>query len=73
MRTERLILEENDTSVASGRSMEAIAPAKAESQSPSWWRAAAIGADAVWDSNHGLAAGRNARRERGAEKRAIRN
>ncbi|MBD9487972.1 DNA ligase D [Ensifer sp. ENS11] len=50
------VLEENDTSVASGRSMDAIASGKGRKPKPFMVEGGAIGADAVWDSNHGLAA-----------------
>ncbi|EJC78241.1 DNA ligase D [Rhizobium leguminosarum bv. trifolii WSM2012] len=50
------ILEENDTSVASGRTMEAIAAGKGRKPKPFMMKGGDIKADAVWDSNHGLAA-----------------
>ncbi|KQY63211.1 ATP-dependent DNA ligase [Ensifer sp. Root142] len=50
------VLEENNTSVASGRSMDAIASGKGRKPKPFMVEGGAIGADAVWDSNHGLAA-----------------
>ncbi|MDP9629144.1 UNVERIFIED_ORG: bifunctional non-homologous end joining protein LigD [Ensifer adhaerens] len=50
------VLEENDTSVASGRSMDAIASGKGRKPKPFMVEGGAVGADAVWDSNHGLAA-----------------
>ena len=50
------VLEQNDTSVASGRSMEAIASGKGRKPRPFMVKGAAIDADAVWDSNRGLAA-----------------
>ncbi|MGH6807015.1 MAG: DNA ligase D, partial [Ensifer adhaerens] len=49
------VLEKNDTSVASGRSMEAIASGKGRKPKPFMVKDGAVGADAVWDSNHGLA------------------
>ncbi len=50
------VLEENDTSVASGRTMEAIASGKGKKPKPFMLQSGALEADAVWDSNHGLAA-----------------
>ncbi|WP_457588451.1 DNA ligase D [Ensifer canadensis] len=50
------ILEENDTSVASGRSMDAIAAGKGRKPKPFMVKDATVDADAVWDSNQGLAA-----------------
>ncbi len=50
------VLEENDTSVASGRTMEAIASGKGKKPKPFMLQGGAVKADAVWDSNHGLAA-----------------
>ncbi|WP_430252453.1 DNA ligase D [Neorhizobium sp. DAR64860/K0K1] len=50
------VLEENDTSVASGRTMEAIASGKGKKPKPFMVKGGAVEADAVWDSNHGLAA-----------------
>jgi bifunctional non-homologous end joining protein LigD len=50
------VLEENDTSVASGRTMEAIASGKGKKPKPFMLQGGAVEADAVWDSNHGLAA-----------------
>jgi len=50
------VLEENDTSVASGRTMEAIASGKGKKPKPFMMQGGAVEADAVWDSNHGLAA-----------------
>jgi bifunctional non-homologous end joining protein LigD len=47
---------EKDTSVASGRTMEAIASGKGKKPKPFMVAGEAIGADAVWDSNVGLAA-----------------
>ncbi|MBW9115624.1 DNA ligase D [Rhizobium cauense] len=49
------VLDENDTSVASGRTMEAIASGKGRKPKPFMTRDGAITADAVWDSNEGLA------------------
>ncbi|MFS8056941.1 DNA ligase D [Rhizobium sp. BR 317] len=50
------ILEENATSVASGRTMEMIAAGKGRKPRPFMVEGRTIEADAVWDSNHGLAA-----------------
>lgn len=50
------ILEDNQTSVASGRTMEAIAAGKGRKPKPFLLNAAAVNADAVWDSSEGLAA-----------------
>ncbi|NEJ73060.1 DNA ligase D [Rhizobium phaseoli] len=49
------ILEENDTSVASGRTMDAIAAGKGRKPKPFMIKGGDVQADAVWDSNHGLA------------------
>ncbi|WP_049735852.1 DNA ligase D [Rhizobium ecuadorense] len=50
------VLEENDTSVASGRTMDAIADGKGRKPKPFMLKGGDIKADAVWDSNQGLAA-----------------
>ncbi|NLR97445.1 DNA ligase D [Rhizobium sp. P38BS-XIX] len=50
------VLEENATSVASGRTMEAIAAGKGKKPKPFMVQSGNVRADAVWDSNHGLAA-----------------
>ena len=50
------VLEENDTSVASGRTMEAIASGKGKKPKPFMMQNGLVEADAVWDSKHGLAA-----------------
>ena len=50
------VLEENDTSVASARTMEAIAAGKGRKPKPFMLQNGDVEADAVWDSNHGLAA-----------------
>lgn len=50
------VLEENDTSVASGRTMEAIASGKGRKPKPFMLQGGAAEADAVWDSTQGLAA-----------------
>ncbi|MCD2184936.1 DNA ligase D [Rhizobium sp. GN54] len=59
------ILEDNATSVASGRTMEAIAAGKGKKPKPFMIESVEVQADAVWDSNHGLAA-----EERKAETKA---
>jgi len=50
------ILEKNQTSVASGRTMEAIASGKGKKPKPFMTKGDTVKADAVWDSNEGLAA-----------------
>ncbi|NEI72468.1 DNA ligase D [Rhizobium lusitanum] len=50
------VLDENATSVASGRTMEAIAAGKGRKPKPFMVQSGDVQADAVWDSNHGLAA-----------------
>jgi bifunctional non-homologous end joining protein LigD len=50
------VLDENDTSVASGRTMEQIAAGKGRKPKPFMLDNAAVEADAVWDSKKGLAA-----------------
>lgn len=50
------LLEENVTSVASGRTMEAIASGKGKKPKPFILQGGAVEANAIWDSNHGLAA-----------------
>jgi bifunctional non-homologous end joining protein LigD len=50
------VLEDNSTSVASGRSMKAIASGKGRKPQPFMVSNGAVEADAVWESNHGLAA-----------------
>ncbi|MEH7881903.1 DNA ligase D [Rhizobium laguerreae] len=50
------ILEENQTSVASGRTMEMIAAGKGRKPKPFMVEDGDVQADAVWDSNQGLAA-----------------
>ena len=56
------VLEENVTSVASGRTMEAIAAGRGRKPKPFMLRGGKVEADAVWDSRNGVAAEeRNAR------------
>ena len=56
------VVEQNDTSVASGRTMEAIAGGKGRKPKPFMLQGGKVQADAVWDSRSGLAADtRNAR------------
>ncbi len=63
------ILEDNITSVASGRTMEAIASGKGRKPTPFMLEGDAAEADAVWDSRHGLAADeRNAAAKTGTTK-----
>ena len=50
------ILEENLTSVASGRTMEQIAGGKGRKPKPFMTASGDVEADAVWDTKHGLAA-----------------
>src|ERR1700685_1837062 len=50
------VLDENNTSVASGRPMEAIAAGKGRKPKPFMLEVGKVQADAVWDSRSGLAA-----------------
>ncbi len=50
------VLEDNATSVASGRTMEVIAAGKGKKPKAFMIESGEVQADAVWDSNHGLAA-----------------
>ncbi|HSI42146.1 MAG TPA: DNA ligase D [Xanthobacteraceae bacterium] len=50
------VVDDNARSVASGRTMEAIAAGKGRKPKPFMMRADAVPADAVWDSSSGLAA-----------------
>ncbi|MCM2474369.1 DNA ligase D [Rhizobium sp. CG5] len=50
------ILKDHDTSVASGRSMDAIASGTGKKPKPFMIQGGAVKADAVWDSSQGLAA-----------------
>ncbi|MGO7216307.1 hypothetical protein ACCS75_35390, partial [Rhizobium ruizarguesonis] len=50
------ILEENETSVDSVRTMEMIAAGKGRKPKPFMVEGGDVQAEAVWDSNHGLAA-----------------
>ena len=50
------ILDENMTSVASGRTMEQIAGGKGRKPKPFMTASGDVEADAVWDTKHGLAA-----------------
>ena len=50
------VLEQNDTSIASGRTMEAIAAGWGRKPKPFMLQAGKVQADAVWDSRSGLAA-----------------
>ncbi|RAS00301.1 DNA ligase D [Ensifer adhaerens] len=59
------ILDENMTSVASGRTMEQIASGKGRKPKPFMMPSGEVEADAVWDSKRGRAADK--RKERGRE------
>ena len=61
------VLDENNTSVASGRPMEAIAAGKGRKPKPFMLQGGKVQADAVWDSRSGLAA---EERKAGREKKA---
>ncbi len=63
------VLQKNATSVASGRKMEEIVAGKGRKPKPFMLDGAAVTANAVWDSNSGLAADE---RERSAPKRTAR-
>ncbi|WP_274627691.1 DNA ligase D [Arvimicrobium flavum] len=60
------ILEDNATSVASGRTMEQIAAGKGRKPRPFMLDTHAVEADAVWDSKTGLAADERKAGKRGA-------
>jgi bifunctional non-homologous end joining protein LigD len=62
------ILDEKDTSVASGRAMKAIASGKGRKPKPFMLQGAEVQADAVWDSRTGLAAERRKTEVRGKKK-----
>jgi bifunctional non-homologous end joining protein LigD len=62
------VLDKNPTSVASGRSMAAIAEGTGRKPNPFMLDAGPIAADAVWDSNQGLAA--EERKTKGKSSRA---
>ena len=63
------ILDEKDTSVASGRTMEAIAAGKGRKPKPFMLQGGEVQADAVWDSRAGLAAEKRKAEARGKKKR----
>lgn len=65
-----IVLEENITSVASGRTMEAIAAGKGRKPKP-FMLATAGDADAVWDSSHGLAADRRKSKKRSGSTKEV--
>ncbi|SDA92900.1 DNA ligase D [Sinorhizobium sp. NFACC03] len=65
------ILDENKTSVASGRSMEQIAEGRGRKPRPFMMATAKLEADAVWDSKHGLAAAERRKRSRKAVATAV--
>jgi len=58
------ILEDNMTSVASGRSMDQIAAGKGRKPRPFMLSTAKVEADSVWDSRHGLAADERKKKSR---------
>jgi bifunctional non-homologous end joining protein LigD len=62
------VLEENDTSVASSRTMQAITAGKGRKPKPFMLQGGKVQADAVWDSRSGLAA---EERKAGREKTAV--
>lgn len=64
------ILEESDTSVASGRTMEAIAAGKGRKPKPFMLQGGKVEADAVWDGRTGLAAEEREAEDRGKKKRS---
>ena len=63
------ILDEKDTSVASGRTLEAIAEGKGRKPKPFMLQGGKVEADAVWDSRTGLAAEKRKADARGAKKK----
>ncbi|UVC10479.1 DNA ligase D [Rhizobium sp. TH2] len=67
------ILEENDTSVASGRSLDAIASGQGRKPKPFMIQNGNVTADAVWDSNKGLAADERAADARASKKAPNKN
>ena len=62
------ILDENNTSVASGRTMEAIAAGKGRKPKSFMLQGGKVQADAVWDSRAGLAAEKRKSEARGKKK-----
>ena len=62
------ILDENNTSVASGRTMEAIAAGKGRKPKSFMLQGGQVQADAVWDSRAGLAAAERKAEARGKKK-----
>jgi bifunctional non-homologous end joining protein LigD len=63
-----VVLEQNDTSVASGRPMEAIAAGKGRKPKPFMLLGGKVQANAVWDSRTGLAADERKAEARGKKK-----
>src|ERR1700677_1709977 len=63
------VLEENDTSVASGRAMAAISMGKGRKPKPFMLQHGSVPANAVWDSRKGLAAEERRAGARGDKKR----
>ncbi|MBL8579264.1 MAG: DNA ligase D [Mesorhizobium sp.] len=64
------VLEQNDTSVASGRTMEAIASGKGRKPKPFMLQGGKVEADAVWDSRTGLAAEERKQKAHGKKRSA---
>jgi bifunctional non-homologous end joining protein LigD len=62
------VLDENDTSVASGRNIDAIASGKGRKPKPFMLQGSRVQADAVWDSRTGLAAEKRKAGARGKKK-----
>jgi bifunctional non-homologous end joining protein LigD len=63
-----VVLEQNNTSVASGRTMEAIASGKGRKPKPFMLQGGKVEADAVWDSRTGLAAEERKQKSRGKKR-----
>lgn len=63
------ILEENGTSIASGRTMEVIASGRGKKPKPFITAGGLVHADAVWNSNEGLAAEEREARTKGNDAR----
>lgn len=69
--TDGAAILDHDTSIASGRTMEAIADGKGRKPKPFMTAGEAAAADAVWDSSAGLAADERKAAGRSAGKRAV--
>jgi len=65
------ILDDNDTSVASGRSMDVIASGKGRKPKPFMLQDGKVTADAVWDSRTGLAAEERKASARGTKQTTV--